>query len=81
MLDIKAKKKKTRIFLFFWPPIGRYHKNLVIWKKKTFKYGEIGSFFHEKSLVEVQFIFFKSKFDETSLLKQKVDHNSLVESH
>jgi hypothetical protein len=32
ILEMKVGKKKNRIFLYSWLPIGTHHNNLKIWK-------------------------------------------------
>jgi hypothetical protein len=48
-------------------PTGTYHENLVIWICISWKSGEFRPFFsQEKFFVEVEIIFFRSKFGRIS---------------
>jgi hypothetical protein len=58
-------RPKKGILLYSWLPTGTYHKNLVIWKNNNnLKSTEFEPFFHGKSFVYVEIIFFRSKFGE-----------------
>jgi hypothetical protein len=66
MVDMKV--EKNRFIIYFWLPIGIYHRNQTIWK--FLKFGEFGAFFHEKSFVLVKIIFFRLKFGENTLIRK-----------
>jgi hypothetical protein len=65
------KVEKNRILLCYWLPTKTHHKNMAY----------LGHFFHEKSFVKVEIIFFKSKFDKILLIKEMIfimDENLLL---
>jgi hypothetical protein len=64
------KVEKNRILLCYWLPTKTHHKNTYL-----------GHFFHEKSVVKVEIIFFKSKFGKILLIKEMIfimDENLLL---
>jgi hypothetical protein len=68
-LDMKGFFLKTRILLYSWLPTRSYPKNLtdLNFILFNFKIWWIwADFFHAKSFVKVEVIFFSSKFDEIS---------------
>jgi hypothetical protein len=69
VLDMKV--EETRIVLYFYYQPGTYHTNLAIWKIIQCL-ANLGPFSHEKSLVEVETLFFKSQIGKNSPVKEKL---------
>jgi hypothetical protein len=58
MLDMKV-ELKIRILVYSWLPTGTYHKSLTIWIFFLQNLANSGQFFHEKSFVQLEIIFFR----------------------
>jgi hypothetical protein len=67
-LDMKV--GKNRILLCFWQPTGTYDQKISIQEKKNWNLAIFGHFFHEKSTLLIEIIFFRSKFGENSPVKE-----------